>query len=74
MTTQLEPVAQGGESVTPSGAIGQRLRIVAAQRAEEALGELPKIARRLRTLLLVLSISIPVVVIVLVALLWYLVS
>jgi hypothetical protein len=70
----LEPVAQAGESVTPPGAIGQRLRIVAAQRAEEALGELPKIARRLGTLLLVLSISIPVLVIVLVALLWYLVS
>ena len=74
MRTQLEPIARAGDDPTTTSAIARRLRIVAATRAEEALAELPRIARRLGTLLLVLSISVPVFVIALVALLWYLVS
>jgi hypothetical protein len=74
VTTELKPIGQAGDDVTSPSAIGQRLRIVAAQRAEEVLGELPKLVRRVGTLLLVLSISIPVFVVVLIAILWYLAS
>jgi len=41
---------------------------------EEALAELPRIARRLRTLLLVLCISIPAFLVALVAIQWHLAS
>ena len=72
MTTQLEPINPVGEEPTSTAAVAQRLKVVAAARAEETLAELPKLARRFATLLLVLSIAIPVVVGLLVVLAWYL--
>jgi hypothetical protein len=51
--------------------IARRLRVVASQRAEEFLAEIPATLRRLRTLLLVLSISVPVFLIAMVAVLWH---
>jgi hypothetical protein len=53
--------------------VAHRLRDSAAARAEEALAELPVIARRIRTLLLVVSISIPVFIGVLAVVAWRLV-
>ena len=52
-------------------ALGQRLRVVVARRADEILAEVPATLRRLRTLLLVLSVSVPVFLIGLVAVLWH---
>jgi hypothetical protein len=74
MTNQLEPVPSTGPRPTTTREVAHRLRDVAASRAEEALAELPAIARRVRTLLLVLTISIPVLLIALVAILWHLAS
>ena len=75
MTTQLEPpVAKTTEGASDQSAIGQRLRIVAAQRAEETLAEVPRIARRLGTLLLVLAVSVPILVVAIVALVWHFVA
>ena len=74
MTTQLEPVASEGAHPTATRVVARRLRDIAAARAEEALAELPVIARRLRTLILVLSISIPIFLVALVAILWHLAS
>jgi hypothetical protein len=54
-----------------AGPARDRLRLVAAARAEEALTELPKIARRLATLLAVLAVCIPVFVVVLAAIAWH---
>ncbi len=53
--------------------VANRLRDVAAARAEEALAELPAIARRIRTLLLVVSISVPVFIGALAVIAWRLV-
>ena len=74
MTTQLEPIASEATHPTATRAVARRLRDIAAARAEEALAELPVIARRLRTLILVLSISIPIFLVALVAILWHLAS
>lgn len=74
MTTKLEPVTRTGEDLRTAPAVVHRLRGVAASRMEEALAELPRIARRLRTLLLVLCISIPAFLVALVAILWHLAS
>lgn len=74
MRTKLQPVAGTADDPSTTRAIAQRLRGVAAVRMEEVLAELPTIARRLGTLLLVLCISIPVFVVALVAILWHLAS
>ena len=60
---------EAGEPTTR--AIARRLRVVALQRAEEFLAEIPATLRRVRTLLLVLSITVPVFLIALVAVLWH---
>jgi hypothetical protein len=73
MRTKLQPVAGTVDVPSTTRAIAQ-LRGVAAVRLEEVLAELPTIARRLGTLLLVLCISIPVFVVALVAILWHLAS
>ena len=59
-----------GEPTTQ--AIARRLRVVASQRAEEFMAEIPGTLRRIRTLLLVVSISIPIFLIGLIAVLWHL--
>ena len=59
---------------TSTKAIARRLRVVAGQRAEEFLAEVPATMRRLRTLLVVLSITIPVFVLGLIVVLWHLAS
>jgi hypothetical protein len=74
MTRQLEPAPDPEGHAITTRAVAQRLRSVAAARAEEALAELPVIARRVRTLLLVLTIGIPVFLVALVAILWHLAS
>jgi hypothetical protein len=61
--------AEAGELTTR--AIARHLRVVASQRAEEFLAEIPATLRRVRTLLLVLSITVPVFLIALVAVLWH---
>jgi len=73
VSPRLEPINRIGGEPTTTALTAQRLRVVAIARAEEALAELPKLARRFATLLLVLSIAIPVVVVLLVVLLWQLV-
>jgi len=60
------------ENGLTSVTIGQRLRMVAAHRAEEILAEVAPTLRRLRTLLLVATISIPLFLAGLVAVLWHL--
>ena len=62
----------GSEPTTK--AVARRLRIVAGQRAEEFLAEVPATLRRVRTLLLVVSISIPVFLLGLIVVLWRLAS
>ncbi len=52
--------------------IGQRLRMAAAHRQEEILGEIAPTLRRLRTLLLVATISVPLFLARLVAVFWHL--
>jgi hypothetical protein len=59
---------------TSTKAIARRLRVVAGQRAEEFLAEVPATMRRVRTLLLVLSIAIPAFLLGLIAVLWRLAS
>ena len=61
-----------GEPTT--AAIARRLRVVAGQRAEEFLAEVPATLRRVRTLLLVVSISVPVFLLGLIVVLWRLAS
>jgi hypothetical protein len=51
--------------------LAERLRVVAAHRAEEILEEVAPTLRRLRTFLLVASISIPILLAGLVAVLWH---
>jgi hypothetical protein len=72
VSPQLEPINRVGEEPTTAAVMAQRLKVVAIARAEETLAELPKLARRFATLLLVLPIAIPVVVVLLVVLLWQL--
>ena len=67
--TKLSPVADG--ELTTTGAVVQRLRVVAAHRAEEILAEVPATLRRLRTFLLVLSVSVPLFLVGLVPVLWH---
>ena len=62
----------GGEPTTR--AIARRLRVVAGQRAEEFLAEVPATLRRVRTLLLVLSIAVPAFSLGLIVVLWRLAS
>jgi hypothetical protein len=57
-----------GEPTTQ--AIARRLRVVASQRAEEFMAEIPGTLRRIRTLLLVVSIILPIFLIGLIAVLW----
>jgi len=59
---------------TSTKAIARRLRVVAGQRAEELLAEVPATLRRLRTLLLVLSIAIPAFLLGLIVVLWHVAS
>jgi hypothetical protein len=59
---------------TSTKAIARRLRVVAGQRAEEFLSEVPATMRRVRTLLLVLSIAIPAFLLGLIVVLWHLAS
>jgi hypothetical protein len=54
--------------------IGRHLRLVAQQRAEEFLAEIPRPLRKLRTLRLVLSIAIPGFLFALIAALRHLAS
>ncbi len=59
------------ENGLTTATIGERLRMVAAHRAEEILAEVAPTLRRLRTLLLVATISIPLFLAGLVAVLWH---
>lgn len=52
--------------------LGQRLRAIAAHRAEEILAEIGPTLRWLRMLLIVATISIPVFIVAFVAALWHL--
>jgi hypothetical protein len=52
--------------------LGQPLRAIAAQRAEEILAEVGPTLRWLRTFLIVATISIPVFTVAFVAALWHL--
>ena len=70
MTTREESGPDLGRARETTRAVADRLRDAAASRVEEAVAELPAIARRVRTLLLVLAISIPVFLAALVAILW----
>ena len=65
MTRRPDPIAGSANDPAPlapipMSTVGERLRFVAAVRAEEALEVLPKITQRLAALLLVLAICIPV--------------
>lgn len=62
------------QAETSTKAIARRLRVVAGQRAEEFLAEVPAAMRRVRTLLLVLSIAIPAFLVGLIVVLWHLAS
>jgi hypothetical protein len=62
------------ETDTSTKAIARRLRVVAGQRAEEFLAEVPATLRRVRTLLLMLSIAIPAFLLGLIVVLWHLAS
>ncbi len=77
MNTAQQETPEGHElhGTEPSTrAIARRLRVVAGQRAEEFLAEVPATLRRLRTLLLVLSIAIPAFLLGLIVVLWHLAS
>ena len=65
---QVIPTTETGHTAVT---IGRRLRMVAAQRAEEILAEVAPTLRRLRTFLLVVAISIPLFLAGLVAVLWH---
>lgn len=67
--TYVVPTAESGLTTMT---IGQRLRTVAAHRAEEILAEVAPTLRRLRTFLLVATISLPLFLAGLVAVLWHL--
>jgi hypothetical protein len=52
--------------------LGQRLRVIAAQRAEDILAEIAPTLRHVRMFILMLTISIPLFMAGLVAALWHL--
>jgi hypothetical protein len=52
--------------------IGQRLRIIAVQRAEEILSEVAPVLRHFRMFLLVVTISLPLFMLGLIVALWHL--
>ena len=56
------------------GALLERIGLVAADKAEEILSEVPATFKRLRRLLLVVSITVPVCALALVVVAWHLVS
>jgi hypothetical protein len=60
------------ENGLTTATIAQRLRMMAAHRAEEILAEVAPTLRRLRTFLLVATISIPLSLAGLLAVLWHL--
>jgi hypothetical protein len=60
------------ENGLTTATIAQRLRMMAAHRAEEILAEVAPTLRRLRTFLLVATISIPLFLAGLLAVLWHL--
>jgi hypothetical protein len=60
------------ENGLTTATIAQRLRMMAAHRAEEILAEVAPTLRRLRTLLLVATISIPLFLAGFLAVLWHL--
>ena len=67
--TQVLPAAPD----TSAGvSLGERLRVVAAQRAEEILAEIAPTLRHVRMFILMLTISIPLFMAGLVAVLWHL--
>ena len=69
-TSKAHPIMTAPSEVT-AVTPGQRLRAVAAHRAEEILAEVAPTLKRLRTLFLVLTISIPLFMVGLVAVLWH---
>lgn len=72
MRTSKAHVVPTTENGLTTVTIGQRLRMVAAHRADEILAEVAPTLRRLRTFLLVATISIPLLLAGLVAVLWHL--
>jgi hypothetical protein len=68
-TTKALPVPTE-QNVSEPVTFGQRLRVVASNRAEEILAEVAPTLRRLRIFLVVATISIPVFLAGLVAILW----
>ena len=56
------------------GVLLERIGLVAADKAEEILSEVPATFKRLRRLLLVVSITVPVCALALVVVAWHLVS
>jgi hypothetical protein len=71
-TSKARVVPTTEENGLTTATIAQRLRMMAAHRAEEILAEVPSTLRRLRTLLLVATISIPLFLAGLLAVLWHL--
>jgi hypothetical protein len=61
-------------NATAGKVIVRRLGATAEKRAEELLGEVPAILRRVRTLLLVLMITVPAFLLGLIVVLWRLAS
>ena len=66
--TQLAPT---GPTLSQAS-LGQRLRAIAAMRAEEILAEVAPTLRRIRTLLLVVTICVPVFVVGSIVAVWHL--
>jgi hypothetical protein len=60
------------ENGLTTATIAQRLRMMAAHRAEDILAEVAPTLRRLRTFLVVATISIPLFLAGLLAVLWHL--
>ena len=52
--------------------LGQRLRVIAVQRAEEILAEVAPVLRHFRLFLLVVTISLPLFMLGLILALWHL--
>lgn len=72
MTTSKAHVVPPTDNGLATAKVGQRLRMVAAHRAEEILAEIPPTLRRLRTFLLVATVSVPLLLAGLIAVLWHL--
>lgn len=66
-TLAVPSMEDGPSSMT----VGQRLRLVAARRAEEILAEVAPTLRRFRTFLLVATIAMPLFLVGLLAVLWH---